>query len=78
MKPLAVTDGRLENVVGFSGYRKNGEHSDCCAQQPKYPRDFSAGFGVSDYAHGKLSLFDITHRTHLVRQLRYLQSRLAQ
>ena len=27
VKPFAVTDGRLEDVVGFSGYRKNCEHS---------------------------------------------------
>src|SRR5712671_5840275 len=57
---VPVTEARweLEIVGGFSGYRQNCEHSDCCGKQTKYPRHLSAGFGVSDHAHGKRSLID--------------------
>src|SRR5260370_3804473 len=59
VKQSAVTDGWFEVIGGFSGYLENGQHSDCCGKQTKYPRHLSAGFGVSDHPHGKLSVFDI-------------------
>src|SRR6202030_1690799 len=68
---VPVTEARweLETVGGFSGYRHNGEHSDCCGKQTKYPRHLSAGFGVSDHAHGKLSVFDRSPRWRKTTQI---------
>src|SRR5229473_4866456 len=58
VEPVPVTDGRCEIVGGVSGHGDDRHHSDCCGKQTKYPRHLSAGFGVSDHAHGKLSVLD--------------------
>src|SRR5436190_1372187 len=52
--------GRLPRTfhVGAIGHVDDRQHSTCCGKQTKYPNHLSAGFGVSDHAHGKLSVFD--------------------